>query len=260
MLRLAFSLLLLAAPAAAEPPPSVRSDAEAAAEAAMHEIVHASFAPAPPMPFRTPFRGELAETHPSGFGPLPSADRVVIIDSAQAVARIPAHAAWPDLYFFLDRQTDGTWRATAVRSLALPPFIHMMRDGLRGQAALGEEERRLLANVELTMRSDLELRAWFSEHRMQLERIRTLARAVPHSGGGERPLADLSVTTGLQALNLSGATIAGDGTVRVTIGGVQDNSVGLLHPGNWGSLPTISRIEYIWVEELENGWFLFRTT
>lgn len=236
---------------------------EAAVAAAMEVIVRASRPAAAARPEQNPFRGELAQTHPARFGALPPADSVILIDPAQAVARVPAHDRWPDLYFYLDRQNDGAWRATAVRSLALPPFIRRIRDGLRRQRVRGRDEADMLANVELIARPDRELRVWFAQNRDWLEGVRTLAELAAGSGAGpgERSLSQTPVATELRALPLSSATITGSNILRIVIGGVQDDSVGLMHvPAGAGAPPSPSRDDQIWIEPLGDGWFLYRTT
>jgi hypothetical protein len=62
----------------------------------------------------------------------------------------------------------------------------------------------------------------------------------------------------LRELGLSSARRQHNG-IEILIGGIIDNSVGFLNLQS-GEPPPISPDEYIWVESLGNGWFLFRTT
>ncbi|HEX8191889.1 MAG TPA: hypothetical protein VF552_03230 [Allosphingosinicella sp.] len=204
--------------------------------------------------------GELSYTHPSGFGAMPDADRIVMVGDAEAIARVPAHGDWPDLYFFLNLDAAGVWRPTAVRALAMPPFIRMLHDALRAQASLESDEAFMLANVELAMRPDVALRDWFVAHRTILDRIAVLARASAPPAPAERPLVAPQVAAELRRLHLLGGSIKGDGTLRIVIGGVQDDSVGLLHLPEGRAPPPMSRQDFIWIEPLAGGWYLFRTT
>ena len=50
-----------------------------------------------------------------------------------------------------------------------------------------------------------------------------------------------------------------DSATRIVIGGSVDNTVGILLAGASGA-PAINPSSYIWIEDLGDGWFLFRTT
>jgi len=50
-----------------------------------------------------------------------------------------------------------------------------------------------------------------------------------------------------------------DDDLHFVIGGITDNSVGFLYSEK-RTPPEISASEYIWVEDLGDGWYLFRTT
>ena len=68
---------------------------------------------------------------------------------------------------------------------------------------------------------------------------------------------DPGIVADLKQLGLSAIEEA-EGEVRVVIGGTLDNTVGFLKPGPSGP-PAISPSEYIWLENVGNGWFLCRT-
>jgi hypothetical protein len=254
-----FTCLLLLSPTGPAMAKNASAQREIAVAAAMAEVASASRSQSARAVPRRLFDGELAETHPSRFGPLPEADRIVMIDEVQAVARVPAHGEWPDLYFFLDRGADGSWRATALRALALPPFIRMIHDALRPQESEGDEAF-MLANVELAMRPDRALREWFFNHRARLDNIIVLAQASEPGTSAERPLSAPGVVAQLRALHLLGGSVHPDGTLRIVIGGVQDDSVGMLHVPDRRAPPPMSRHDLIWIEPLAGGWFLYRTT
>jgi hypothetical protein len=54
--------------------------------------------------------------------------------------------------------------------------------------------------------------------------------------------------------------ISRTGVVKVTIGGILDNSVGFLHAADPASVPPIDPSEHIWIEPVGDGWYLFKTT
>jgi hypothetical protein len=190
----------------------------------------------------------LARSAPGSLDTTPNT--VVLVDATHAVARTSARrpdGSTFDVYVYLT--LDGAWRATATRALALPKFFYDLRDSLRATPSPTAEQRAELANVELIFKSDAELRAWFAENRDALERLAGLAaRAADH----EKARA-LAATLHLSSVSTEGAA------VRLLVGGIMDNSVGFLYSPK-APPPEITTNEYIWVEEIAPGWYLYRTT
>ena len=196
--------------------------------------------------------GELVEARRPTVGPLPAPDRVVLLSDGRAVARFPAQGEdRPDIYVYLRRNEGGTWTINAYRALALPRFVTDLRNGLRAMPTRSAEDEATLANLELTMRSDAELRRWFDENRAALDRLRALGPPDPQSA---------EVRSGLAALHALTLDVSPAGTTTVTIGGVLDNSLGFLHAEDPATVPSISPEEYIWIEPVGDGWYLFKTT
>lgn len=205
--------------------------------------------------------GEASEWDVPGIGPLPDRhDRLIVIDAAAAVARVAARPPGGDpvdLYFYL-REAEQGWRVSAMRTLALPPFVYMMIDQLDAQPNRSSEEDGLLENLRLVTRPDAELQHWFVENRAAVEALAEAYEKLPPGSGAVRADGDAApeVSAALRALHLSQISEEEDRLVLL-IGGIMDNSVGLMRTA---SPPSISATEYIWVEALADGWFLFRTT
>jgi hypothetical protein len=117
----------------------------------------------------------------------------------------------------------------------------------------------LEGNLELTLSSDGQLRTWFTANKPAIE---TLLKTYERQPAPRAPALDRDPAPGLgptlKALGLTAVEDVGDG-IRVTIGGMMDNTVGFFRAGPSGP-PTISASEFIWVEDLGGGWHLFRTT
>jgi hypothetical protein len=104
-----------------------------------------------------------------------------------------------------------------------------------------------------------QLRTWFTANKPAIE---TLLKTYERQPAPRAPALDRDPAPGLgptlKALGLTAVEDVGDG-IRVTIGGMMDNTVGFFRAGPSGP-PTISASEFIWVEDLGGGWHLFRTT
>ena len=190
----------------------------------------------------------LADRAPGALDTTPNT--VLLVDATYAVARTTARrpdGSAFDVYLYL--ANDGAWRVTAARALALPKLFFDLRDSLRAQPSPTEEQRAELANIELILKSDAELRAWFVEHREALDRLAALASRE----AGREQARSLAASLRLSSVSAEGAT------VRVLVGGIMDNSVGFLYSPKQPP-PEITTYEYIWVEELAPGWYLYRTT
>lgn len=188
--------------------------------------------------------GELDKIGSDGSGELPRADRVVATGDGKAAARIPAASGVPDLYFYLEKRTDG-WTIVAYRSLALTGILQEL---IRLHELAPEPDPRIeegVRNARLVLSSDRALIAWSRQHRDLLER----ARAAPESAEVER---DLKAAGGNHVR-------AEQGLVFVSIGGILDNEVGFM----WAprdKLPRIDDSNYIWIEPAGGDWYLFKTS
>ncbi len=220
--------------------------------------------------------GEFAkESDVSGDEPLGDCDAIVRIDAEHAVARVTVHdpggemfkfdkdlelpmpAVDTNLYFYLDK-TD-VWRVTAVRALAQTWFQASMVALDDAYPQKDPKLRELAENARMTLMSDQQVVTWFGVHRTELE-----ALAIRTSGlaPGKFVLStdESELSADLRALHVSNAELRDDRTVAIVIGGITDNSVGLMHVVDPAMPPHISPNDVIWAQALGGGWFLFRTT
>ena len=211
---------------------------------------------------RSLFTGEMAEFSQSTIGAIPPPDRIVVLTGGRAVARFPARSETsPDGYLYLTLGTDGRWRVSANRALALMGVPYELRRQLRALPERDEEQQWTLANLELTLASDERLRAWFGENRAALERLRGIAEvARPAAADAETRVDHEEARVAVRSLHALMVNVSGRGVVRVTLGGILDNEVGVLHAPSPADAPPISPGAYIWVEPLGDGWYLYKTT
>lgn len=169
-----------------------------------------------------------------------------------------------DLYAFLESR-GSEWRMGAIRALALPGFVYMLRDSLRADTLINAEKAATLANMELVMSSDSALRAYFLTHRAALA---TLTRAFLESrekrvaAYQKRDSEPAAVVDQLRAMSLHAIEHDPEhvGCVRVVIGGILDNTAGFFHAPAGCKPPAMSPRDIILLDSLEPGWYLYKTT
>jgi hypothetical protein len=187
-------------------------------------------------------------------------DKLIQISPEQAVARIPAGKVPQDTYTYLEK-VGGRWKVSAERTLALSFLLRDYKEDLESKPAATPDQQALLRNVRLSVASDAELAAWFQSHGAELEAIKNdyvaagttdwvIAKGQDKAG----PLVDR-----LRALGLAGIGRSEPGFVEVIVGGVLENAVGFLFDGGKPP-PRPSPDDYIWMEPLGSGWYLFRTS
>ncbi len=193
------------------------------------------------------------------LGPMSAPDALVFPSPTRAVARVQAlddkGKPMMDIYFTLQRE-GAHWKVGALRALALTGMIEGARDELKAKKNLTAQERDELANMNLVLSLDADLKRHFTTNQSAFEQLARLANQPKPSAGAQKQLKDLQ-----RQLHLNqGAPLAGkDGAREFVIGGISDNLVGYGYSKS-GALPPISTEDYIWVERLAPHWYFFRTT
>lgn len=258
-------VLLLALGAAAPPAPAASSSAvlsvEAEQRAVLAELDRLSAASKLQSEEGKALRtGEASDWISPDLGGGLGVDKLIQISPERAVARVPAGKVPQDTYIYLEK-VDGRWKVSAERTLALSFLLREFKEDLESKPAATPDQQALLRNVRLTVASDAELAAWFARHGAELEAIKNDYVAAGSSDwviakgeGKAGPLVDR-----LRALGLAGMGRSEPGFVEVIVGGVLENAVGFLFDGGKPP-PRPSPDDYIWIEPLGGGWYLFRTS
>jgi hypothetical protein len=204
--------------------------------------------------------GEAKEMATEAKSALPAADRIISVSPDFAAARFVLRGAGgdeADAYFYLQRTPSG-WAVSAFRAMAMTGMDMMLLAEMNKQKTLSAEDQLRKRNLELVLSPDSKLRAWFTANRPALEGVATAWTQLPapRSAASSRDAAGVGAS--LPALGLSSVADLADG-VQITIGGSLDNTVGFLRAGPSGP-PKISPSDFIWVEDLGGGWYLYRTT
>jgi hypothetical protein len=201
--------------------------------------------------------GEAKQFATDAKSDLPAADKVIAVSATFAAARIVLRGSLgeeADVYFYLEKSPAG-WAVSAYRAMALTGINQMLLAEMRKRRSLSPAEQLEKLNLELTLSTDNQLRTWFDANHGTLN---ALTDAFLKARDPAKETIDPGVAADLKQLGLSAVEEA-DGEVRIVIGGALDNTVGFLRPGPSGP-PQINPSEYIWMEDVGRGWFLFRTT
>lgn len=189
------------------------------------------------------------------LGPMSAPDALVFPSPTRAVARVQAlddkGKSITDVYFTLQRE-GANWKVSALRALALTGIIEAARDELKTKKNLNATERNELANLNLLLSLDADLKRHFTTNQSAFEQ---LARAA------DQPKLSASIQVLQRQLHLNaGAPQSGkNGSRQWIVGGIIDNLVGYGYSPS-GALPPISTEDTIWVERLSPRWYFFRTT
>ncbi|NOS82694.1 MAG: hypothetical protein E8D46_08485 [Nitrospira sp.] len=155
-----------------------------------------------------------------------------------------------DWYVFL-REEQHTWKLEALRSLALTGPIQVLIERLRNVPNRSPEQERDYQNFLLTLASDQQLKAYLRTHHQQLQALADLAQAGHVSEATARAKA--------QSLHL--VELSGDKKIiQIVIGGILDNTVGFMRVTPGASVPTMDPKEYIYIEQVVDNWYVYKTT
>ncbi len=157
-------------------------------------------------------------------------------------------ASSQDWYAYLT-QDQGQWKLEAVRTLALTGIPGTLLSELASKSPRTPDEEWTYKNLQLMFMSDDKLRTFVVSNREALTRIIDLWRA-----GRER-----EANAAARALHLQSIE-GGERTIALMIGGVLDNTVGIVFVPKSSGPPEIDPNSYIYVERAASEWYVFKTT
>ena len=193
------------------------------------------------------------------LGPMSAPDALVFPSPTRAVARVQTlddkGKPQMDVYFTLNRE-GAHWKVSALRALALTGMAEMARDELKKKKNPTATERDEMANLNLLLSLDADLKRHFTAHQSAFEQLARATNSPKLSAPAQNPVKNLQRQL---RLNQSAPLAAKNGSREFVIGGLTDNLVGYGYSPS-GALPPISTENTIWVERLAPHWYLFRTT
>lgn len=200
--------------------------------------------------------GEAKQMATEAKSNLPAADKVIPIGTNKAAARIVLRGApgeEADAYFYLEKTAAG-WAVSAFRQMAPSSMDMMTLVEAKKRPTLPLEDQIRKRNLELLLSTDSQLRAWFAANREAVGRLVATSFINPSQPRGPSdvgPLPGLLMELGPRSIT---TTV---GRAEILIGTSNGYTVGFLMAGPSGP-PTIDPDAHFWVEDLGDGWFLFR--
>lgn len=185
-----------------------------------------------------------------------------------------------DVYLHFSKEAAG-WKLRAIRSLAMthlgPPMVGIL--AAMPPAEVAEYDRKhpdaphafALGNLRLWTSPDADIKAHFERNRSTFQEAVRLLQARTYFGpaAGAGPAgeaaanADPAVRRLLQRVFISRVRqrdTACSTCLEFLIGGMTDNTVGLLYQPDAAAVPPMSPDGIIVLEPLGEGWYLYKTT
>lgn len=153
-----------------------------------------------------------------------------------------------DWYAFLVKEND-LWKISAVRNLELSGVFYMALQHLEQKTPRSEKEEWQYQNMLLTIKSDRELKEYLKSNLAEFSNVVTL-----YSKGDKEQSDKAAKRLFINFVNNK------DGAIELNIGGIIDNAVGYLYVPPGAKPPTMDPSEFIYVEEIADGWYIYKTT
>lgn len=209
------------------------------------------------------FAGELSNWDAATIGEIVSEPvTIVLVDPTHAVTRIQIMDGYLfDAYLYLS--LDSTWRISALRAMAVPGYLRQAYTEFQNQTDLTPEETQFREEIAPLFLTDQEWREWFGQNQHSLnaicveamEKLSNEVNSINPANIDRYP--DIEEAFGMLGIQSVEKTPNGD--LLITTAGIIDTSVGFVCSPQ-STPPPMSPSGFIWVEEIEAGWYLFRTT
>lgn len=155
-----------------------------------------------------------------------------------------------DFYSFLVNDYNN-WKITAVRRFLLPSFIYTVRDSLLMLNTLSAGDSVFLLSLKLFTASDTELKNYLNSNLDKFQGLISLFN------NNEKDKADIALASiGCNAI-YNDKKYPGCTFIRILK--FENMEAGFIQAADSILLPAISFEEFIFIEEVVPGWFIYRT-
>jgi hypothetical protein len=155
-----------------------------------------------------------------------------------------------DFYSYLVNDNND-WKITAVRRFLLPSFVYIVRDSLLNLDELSESDSVFLLSLQLFTASDKELKNYLTTNLNKFQELISLFI------NNEKDKANIALASaGCNAIYTDKKY---PGCVFIQILTFEKMEAGFIQAADAILLPQISFLDYIYIEEVSPGWFIYRT-
>ena len=154
-----------------------------------------------------------------------------------------------DFYCFLMRQKE-VWKINAVRRFLLPTFIYMAYDSLSNLSSLSTDDSTFYLSLKLFTMNDSKLKNYLSAHVTELQELVSYFDQ-EQSDKIKLKLSSLGCNAIFKDKNYPGC-------VFIQILAFEKMEVGFLYSTESSELPKVSPKDFIYIEEVSRGWFIYR--
>ena len=155
-----------------------------------------------------------------------------------------------DFYSYLVNDSNN-WKIAVIRRFLLPSFIYTVRDSLQTLNALSASDSVFLISLQLFTASDAEVKNYLSSNFDKFQGLISLFN------NNEKDKADIALASvGCNAIYNDRKY---PGCTFIQILNFENMEVGFIYAAGSILLPAISLEEFIYIEEVVSGWFVYRT-
>lgn len=155
-----------------------------------------------------------------------------------------------DFYIYLAKDNND-WKITAVRRFLLPAFIYTVRDSLQMLNALSAGDSVFLLSLQLFTTSDEEVKNYLSSNLDKFQGLISLFN------NNEKDKADSALASvGCNAIYNDKKY---PGCTFIQILKFDNMEAGFIQAVDSILLPEISFEDFVYIEEVSTGWFIYRT-
>jgi hypothetical protein len=154
-----------------------------------------------------------------------------------------------DFYFYLTKVGDE-WKINAVRRFLLPSFVYTVFDSLSNLKTLSNQDSLLYRSLGLFLMNDSELKSYVSNHLNELNNL------VWNFNQKENNVVDKLLS--VLGCNAVFRDTNFPGCLFVQISSFDKMESGFLYASGSFELPDISYRDFVYLEEVLNGWYIYR--
>lgn len=145
---------------------------------------------------------------------------------------------------------ENSWKLFAIRRFLLPDFIYTVRDSLSGISSLSSNDSSFYLSIQLFTMTDSDLKSYFKSN---LKKFQELVNYFNNNLGDkvDKSLASVGCNAIYSDKNYPGCIFIQNLTF-------ENMEVGFIQAAESVLLPELSVEEFIYIEEVSPGWFIYR--